>query len=524
MKVAHLSVFSPNRCGLYHTAKELVLAERLVGIDARFIDCDGKSKQKDGDFETEDLKWAYKADILVRHSVIPTHLQSAGIPVVLALHGRPESSVRLEQSNAMKVMSSLHNKAKDARYKGYVTFWLEYKEIWSRMIPEEKMFYVPAMVDLKEYSPSNKPFDFGGYNSSPNVLISDLWREDVMPFNVLFAAAKFVEGCGGKVHIAGIPKEWLLAMSPFLTTMRKKGLLGYIFGQITFIKGMYTASDILVTPHIIATRSVRESLASGIPIVAGTGNKYTTHTANPMDIEEFAKAIHRCWKDKKQNPRKIAEAAFGLKQSGEAMKKVLEKILNGKKNSRRKVFVDIGGHLGESVRRFYREVSDAGEYEIYSFEPDLATFRILDANVGHIKNVNLINACVGNKDGMVDFYVGKHNQNEGGTCSKGKQTGGVDYVHPVKVESVDFARWMKANVNGDYVVVKMNIEGGEYDLMEKILDEDIRIDKCFIQLHAHKFEQGPLRQRYQAIESRFFNEAKCKKYMTNKGSYPFNVQ
>ena len=42
MKVAHYSIFAPNRCGLYHTAKELVLAERLVGIDAGLIAYDKK--------------------------------------------------------------------------------------------------------------------------------------------------------------------------------------------------------------------------------------------------------------------------------------------------------------------------------------------------------------------------------------------------------------------------------------------------------------------------------------------------
>jgi FkbM family methyltransferase len=526
MKVAHFSVFAPNKCGLYHTAKELVLAERLAGIDARFIACDEKEKQKDGDFETEELKWAYRADILVRHSVIPTHLHNAGIPVVLALHGRPESSMRLDQSTKNKVITSIYNKAEaDARYKAYVAFWPEYIDIWSDIVPKDKLFYAPATVDLDEYKPENKPYDLGKYNSSPNILIADLWREDVTPFNTIFSAAQFVRANGGKIHLAGIPKDCLRSMSPFLMNLRNEGIVGHIFGQIKHIKGMYAACDMLVTPHVIATRTIREALASGLPVVAGAGCKYTPYTANPMDIHRFADAIWCCWDDKNQTPREMAQKEFNLKQSGEAMKKVFDAVL-AKKSTKRKVFIDLGGHTGETVRRFYREMNDADEWEIYSFEPDAETFKLLDENIGHIRNVNLVNACASRKDGIVDFFAGKANQNEGGTLVTGKQTGRVKYDKPTKVESVDFARWFRANItNGEQVILKANIEGGEYDLMELLLDEGLteRIDKTFIQLHAHKFEHGQQRQRFQQIEGRFWNEAKCEKYLTNKGFYPFNV-
>lgn len=525
MKVAHFAVWGPNKCGLYHTAKELVLAERLAGIDARFIAYDEKGIQTDGSFKSEKLDWSYGADVLVRHSSIPQHLRNAGIPTVLVLHGRPESSVRIEQQKIMKVVSSIRGCVSDERYKAFIVLWPEFMDIWSNIVPTNKLFYIPAMVDLDEYKPDNEPFDLAEYNSSPNVLLADIWRDDVIPFNVLFAAEKFVKKHGGKVHIAGLPKSFLNPVGPFLISMKDKGTVGHIFGQIKHIKGMYIACDIMVTPHVIATRSIRECLASNTPIVAGSGCRFTPHQANPKDIDSFAEAIERCWQDKSQKPREVAEKEFNLEQAGQSTRKVFEKILK-KKSKKRKVMIDLGGHLGETVRRFYREKADAAEYEIYTFEPDLDTFKKLDAQFGHVRNINLINAMMGKRDGMADFFIGRMNENEGGTSIKGKQTGKVDYEKPIKVESVNLARWLRSNINKeDHVILKMNIEGGEYDLMEYMLDEDLTgmIDKCFIQLHAHKFGQGRQRQRFHQIEARFWNEANCKKFIKNKGFYSFSA-
>jgi FkbM family methyltransferase len=525
VKIAHFSIWAPNKCGLYHTAKELVLAERLAGIDAKFIAFGEKEIQTDGSFTSEKLEWAYNADILVRHSAIPTHLQCAGIPIVMALHGRPESSFRLELKGDLPVITTFSTKSLDQRYKAFTTFWPEYVDVWSSLIPKGKLFYAPVPLDLNEYNPDTPPFDFGEYKAGYNILISDMWREDVTPFNVLFAAAKYArEHKDVKIHIVGIAKEYHDTLSPFLTSLRSEGILGHIYGTTRSIKNYYTASDVLITPHVIATRSVREALASGLPVVAGSGNKYTPYQANPMDIDSFSEQIGIC-RGNGMDARKIAESKFRLKDTGIAMKEIFKKVLR-KKGGGRKVFIDIGGHLGETVRRFYREVSDAGEYDIYTFEPDLETFKLLDANVGHIKNVNIVNAMMGTKDGMVDFFVGQANQNEGGTSLKGKQTGLVNYDKPTKVESMDLARWLRSNINkDDHVVLKMNIEGGEYDLMELLLDEDLTglIDECFIQLHAHKFEHGEQRHRFHEIEARFWTEAKCEKYLKNKGFYPFNA-
>ena len=67
LKIAHFAVFAPGRSGQYGTVRDLILAERTLGIDAQFIDSEtcmsckgnkGYSGRIDGPITTVDQKWA----------------------------------------------------------------------------------------------------------------------------------------------------------------------------------------------------------------------------------------------------------------------------------------------------------------------------------------------------------------------------------------------------------------------------------------------------------------------------------
>jgi len=530
MKIAHFSIFSPSQCGLYHTTKDLILGERAVGIDAGFIDFGEKGHRfgmKDGKVEALPLSWADDADIFVRHSAIPNKYHNYGTPIIGAVHGRPENSTRIEMDNGHPIVSGHYHKSTDCRYKRFITFWPEYLNIWETIF-KGKMAYVPAMVDLETFKPTDPMLDWDG---SPNLLIADIWREDVIPFNPFFAARYFRNyRYQAKIHIVGMNKAYQTPALRFFRELHHRGGLGFVGSQMSDIIKYYSSADIVLTPHVIATRVVREALACGVPIVAGTGCRYTDYTANPMDVEGYAEAIWKCWRDIKADrnavrdkARATAEQHFDPKASGRAMLRIGNEIL-GIPKTRRKVFVDIGGHIGESVRRFYREVEDAEKYDIYSFEPDLETFNTLKKTVGHIRNVTLANSAVG-FNGLVNFYRGGANQNEGGTTCLNKLRGSVDYSKSTKAKSVQFSQWLRENVSpSDYIVVKINAEGGEYTIMKDLLSANIDyIDKMFIQLHSNKFA-SPEKEDFQKTEKRFKEQMKLTKlFCYGKKDTPFSA-
>lgn len=349
MKIAHFSAFHLNRSGMYATVTDMIRAERMQGIEAEFVDYgtdeDGHVYSKvgliDRDIVSKSPDWAYKhADILVRHSMIVEPIARVGIPMIMAMHGRPEYSYLLEHYNQSPVMSIMCNHETDMKYAAYISFWKEHQLFWSLMMPGRKIFYIPSVVDLKKYNPDGEKHLFGKWGGCPNILIADLWREDVTPFNAVIGAALFKEKYvqGAKVQLFGLPPVGKGFVTQYGEKLRAAGVVGEANMLVPFMDKVYRSADILVTPHKIATRIIREALASGLPIVAGSGCPYTTYVADARDHEAFAHQINRCWtalqinrKSMKEDARKMAEKEFGYERMGKAMLDLCNEILGRKK-------------------------------------------------------------------------------------------------------------------------------------------------------------------------------------------------
>jgi SAM-dependent methyltransferase len=236
----------------------------------------------------------------------------------------------------MKIYKMISEAKNDYRYKGWITFWEEHKIFHSLKVPEDRLYYVPAMVDLEEYNPEGVKVKFGEKHKEldgrPNIIIADMWRHDMTPYTMLYAAAHFQKKyCPeAKVQIFGVPEK---KCDSLIHLMKDNGVIGNMMHAVKPMSNVYRGGDLLITPHGIATRIVRESLACGLPIIGGTTNKYTPYRADPRDIEAFARQINRCWKDIKKGKqlakaaRKKAEKEFGLKKAGEAVRRACIDIL-----------------------------------------------------------------------------------------------------------------------------------------------------------------------------------------------------
>ncbi len=131
-----------------------------------------------------------------------------------------------------------------------------------------------------------------------------------------------------------------------------------------------------------------------------------------------------------------------------------------------KIFLDLGGNNGCSVRQFMQTKSDAKDWDIYSFEanPDLAK---------HFPVVHetFINKAVWTYDGDITFW--KSNKTGSSTLLHEKVVRyTTQHWTEMKVECIDFHKWLVEHIEQeDYVIVKMDIEGAEYDIVDHIIEK-----------------------------------------------------
>lgn len=149
----------------------------------------------------------------------------------------------------------------------------------------------------------------------------------------------------------------------------------------------------------------------------------------------------------------------------------------------RKIFIDCGANRGQSIPRFRSLYEDHEQFEIYCFEPqeEVASRIDLSPNLGAVSC-----RAVWTYDGEIEFYPGPSTL--GSTLFGDKTTGNIA-SEPVKAHALDLSRFVSENfLCSDFVVLKLNIEGAEYAVLEKMLAEGTIaiVDHLYVRWHQVK--------------------------------------
>jgi glycosyltransferase involved in cell wall biosynthesis len=113
-------------------------------------------------------------------------------------------------------------------------------------------------------------------------------------------------------------------------------VLGEVGGWVTGLEFVYRAADMVITPHRIATRTMREALACGCPVVADTSCAYTPWRADAENPVAFAKEMEAAWRAieytgkplVRQKCRAVAEHWFDPAATGRAFMNILGKVVS----------------------------------------------------------------------------------------------------------------------------------------------------------------------------------------------------
>jgi len=309
MKLAHTAIVTPHRAGLYETVRDLVSAERALGVDAVIIDPQSAPEDRGVPIGTAfDPK---NFDVIINHSGLGKYEELAkDTPIIHCLHGRPESSFQLEVVGRVAVYTFVKTMSLRPNYKMWVTFWEDYMPYWELLLPVNKLRLITAPVDTKAWTPDGPSgYKFGGKGGEINVVCADMWREDKTPYHIIHCFCEFAKtNPGSKLHLYGVQRN--SAINVLLGQVEERGWLGEVTGYVTGLDNVYRAATMAISTHRIATRSIREALACGCPVVHANGSAKGTDHADPEHTFRFAKVMSNVLINNKDNRREARDSAL----------------------------------------------------------------------------------------------------------------------------------------------------------------------------------------------------------------------
>jgi len=249
----------------------------VLGVDSRLVDPDIADKYKGYKGESDrgvpiaSWDWAVDADVLVSHSGYDnTPGAVTNQPVILCCHGRPYNSLMIESESGGKkpIYSFMRKKNYDERIRAVVTFWSEHIKFFEVMFPDKPVKLVQAPVDLMEWCDGPARYKFNGKGGDINVVCTDTWRQDGgpwMPLNVFALWAR--DNPSAKLHLYAVPKR-AGGYAALIERVRSDGNLGEVRGYVQKgLKEIYRSADLMLTGNNIDTRTVREAMACGCPVM-----------------------------------------------------------------------------------------------------------------------------------------------------------------------------------------------------------------------------------------------------------------
>jgi FkbM family methyltransferase len=163
-------------------------------------------------------------------------------------------------------------------------------------------------------------------------------------------------------------------------------------------------------------------------------------------------------------------------------KELFEKnIYEFKTSTVKPIIIDCGANMGLSVLYFSKQFPHA---EIVAFEPDLSVLPFLEKNINsqELNNVKLYKNAVWTKEEELTFYTDK---NMGGRI-------GVEYKNqtPIKIKALRLKDFLKQPVD----MLKMDIEGAEYEVLKDCEELLYNVKNIFLEYHSFYNEEQHLEE------------------------------
>jgi FkbM family methyltransferase len=169
----------------------------------------------------------------------------------------------------------------------------------------------------------------------------------------------------------------------------------------------------------------------------------------------------------------------------------------------RKVFLDLGANVGSISEEFGLEHPD---YELIAVEPNIDLLPAIHSkSLKLCRPVSVIWGAAWINNGSINLFMSGHDLASTVVAGKREYTEygwpQIDYNAPNQVPALDLSSFLINNfTSGDHIVIKMDIEGAEYEVLEKMLKDgsvDL-ISELRCEWHIDRFPEMP-KSRHDAV-------------------------
>lgn len=167
----------------------------------------------------------------------------------------------------------------------------------------------------------------------------------------------------------------------------------------------------------------------------------------------------------------------------------------------RKIFLDCGTHLGQGIEETSKLIRIDDTWEVFTWEANPHTFNKFPVEkFSYLTKLTRFQKAINDFDGSIDLNI--HSVEEKNLKDSGMGSSIIDlnewnevnnihegsFTGTQKIECIDFSKWIQSNCSEeDYIIVKMDIEGAEYQVLEKMIADDTLKYIHFIYIEWHKW-------------------------------------
>ena len=187
------------------------------------------------------------------------------------------------------------------------------------------------------------------------------------------------------------------------------------------------------------------------------------------------------------------------------------------KDRRRNIYIDCGANEGIISWKFAIDGNE--DFEYFLFEPLPIFSDVGERMKGQFPNtkINFSTEAVWIKDEELYFYEASKGR-QGSSLLKNKFSNVMIHDNPHIVNAIDFSAWILKNFSkDDYIICKMDIEGAEYDIVPKMIEDGSveYIDEMIVEFHTtDQLEPDPIKGDYvndrNAQIHEYFEQSKVK--------------